>query len=118
MILTRDVILSADDVKREKVSVPEWGGDLFVATMSGTARDAWEQTLVTRKNGKTEPNLENMRARLVVACVVDDKGERLFKDEDAVALGKKSSKVLERLAKVAQRVNGIGDSELEDLEGN
>jgi len=118
MFLTRDLILSADDTKREKVSVPEWGGDLFVSTMSGTARDAWEQTLVTRRNGKTEPNLENMRARLVVACVVDEKGERLFKDEDALALGKKSSKVLEKLAKVAQRLNGIGDVELEELEGN
>jgi hypothetical protein len=118
MILNRDLILSADDVKREKVSVPEWGGDLFVATMSGTARDAWEQTLVVRKNGKTEPNLENMRARLVVACLVDEAGNRIFKDEDAPALGKKSSRVLERLAKVAQRLNGIGDSELEELEGN
>lgn len=118
MILTRDLILSADDVKREKVSVPEWGGDLFVATMSGAARDAWEQTLVTRKNGKAEPNLENMRARLVVACVVDDQGARIFSDADAEALGKKSSKVLEKLAKVAQRLNGIGDSELEELEGN
>lgn len=118
MSLTRDAILSAVDVKREKVSVPEWGGDVFIATMSGTARDAWEQTLVVRKNGKSEPNLENMRARLVVACLVDENGERLFKDEDAVALGKKSSKVLERLAQVAQRVNGIGDTELESLEGN
>jgi hypothetical protein len=118
MILNRDLILSADDAKREKVSVPEWGGDLFVATMSGAARDAWEQSLVIRRNGKTEPNLENMRARLAVACLVDEKGDRIFKDEDAAALGKKSSKVLERLAKVAQKLNGIGDSELEELEGN
>ena len=118
MLLNRDLILSADDSKREKVAVPEWGGDLYVATMSGAARDAWEQSLVIRKNGKTEPNLENMRARLVVACLVDEAGNRIFKDEDAAALGKKSSKVLERLAKVAQKLNGIGDTELEELEGN
>jgi hypothetical protein len=118
MALSRDQILTADDCKREAVEVPEWGGTVYVATMTGTARDAWEQSLVVRRNGKSETNLENMRARLAVACIVDESGARLFKDEDAAALGAKSSRALERLAKVAQRLNGIGDAELEIAEGN
>lgn len=118
MQLSRDAILSADDAKRELVSVPEWGGDVFVSTMSGSARDSWEQSLIIRKGNKTEPNMENMRARLVIATVVDENGNRLFTDADVAALGKKSAAALERVCKVAQRLNGIGDVELEELKGN
>jgi hypothetical protein len=118
MALSRDEILSADDRPRRLVSVPEWGGEVWVATMTGTARDAWEQSLLTRRHGKAEPNMENMRARLVAATVVDEAGQRLFSDSDIDALGRKSAAALERVCKVAQALNGIGEAELEDLKGN
>lgn len=118
MALSKEQILSADDCKRRTVAVPEWGGDVLVSTMTGTARDAWEQSLLIRKNGKTEPNMENMRARLVAATLVDDEGKRLFTDDDVSALGKKSAAALERVCKVAQALNGIGEAELEELKGN
>jgi len=118
MALSRDAILSATDIRTKVVAVPEWGGDVIVATMSGTARDEWEQSLIQRKGNKTEPNLTNVRARLVMATVVDEDGNRLFTEADVTALGKKSSAALERVCKIAQKLNGIGDSELEDLQGN
>ena len=118
MALSRDQILGADDCKRRTVAVPEWGGDVVVSTMSGTARDAWEQSLIIRKNGKTEPNMENMRARLVAATLINEDGSLLFSPADVEALGNKSSAALERVCKVAQALNGIGESELEDLKGN
>lgn len=118
MALSRDQILSADDRKSRAVAVPEWGGEVLVSTMSGSARDAWEQSLLTRRNGKTEPNMENMRARLVAATVVDEAGQRLFSDADVEALGRKSAAALERVCKVAQSLNAIGEAELEDLKGN
>jgi hypothetical protein len=118
MLLTREAILSASDIKTERVAVPEWGGDVLVGTMSGEARDQWEQSLIVRKAGKTEPSLENIRARLVAATVVDENGARLFTAEDVVALGNKSSAALERVCKVAQQLNGLGDADLEELKGN
>jgi hypothetical protein len=118
MMLSRDAILAASDIKTEAVQVPEWGGAVLVGTMSGAARDSWEQSLLTRKNGKTEANLQNVRARLVAACVVDEKGARIFKDADIEALGNKSSAALERVCKIAQRLNGLGDADLDDLKGN
>lgn len=120
MILTRDAILAASDIRSERVAVPEWGGEVLVGTMSGAARDEWEQSLITRRPGstKTEPNLANVRARLVAATVVDENGARLFSAEDAEALGRKSSAALERVCKVAQRLNGLGDADLEELKGN
>jgi hypothetical protein len=118
MALSRDAILSAADMKTVTVTVPEWGGEVIVSTMSGSARDEWEQSLIQRKGNKTEPNLNNIRARLVAATVVDEAGKRVFSESDVLAIGKKSAAALERVCKAAQKLNGIGDSEIEDLQGN
>jgi len=114
-MLTREAILAADDLKREEVQVPEWGGAVCVTTMTGAGRDAWEQSLVGAKGAV---NITNVRARLVAYTVVDAEGQRLFTDADAEALGRKSAAALDRCAKVAQRLNGLNDTALEDARGN
>ena len=38
----RDLILAASDRQKEKAEVPEWGITVFITTMSGTERDAFE----------------------------------------------------------------------------
>jgi len=113
-ILSRDAILSADDLKKETVSVPEWGGDVIIATMSGQARDSWEQSLIRNK----ETNMDNIRARLVAMSAVDEKGNRLFSDSDIESLGKKSASALDRCVRVAQKLNKLTESELEELSKN
>ena len=114
-MLTRDQILKQKDRKTETVKVPEWGGEVIVSAMSGTDRDSFEAGIVTA-DGKTD--LKNMRAKLVAACVVDEKGNRLFQPADIEALGGKSASALDRIAKVAQRLNRLGDAQLEELQGN
>lgn len=113
-ILSRDAILSADDLKKETVSVPEWGGEVVIATMSGQARDSWEQSLIRNKEG----NMDNIRARLVAMSAVDEKGNRLFSDSDVDVLGKKSASALDRCVRVAQKLNKLTESELEELSKN
>lgn len=115
-LLTRDGILAADDLKREEVAVPEWGGSVLVSTMTGAQRDAWEQSLVAGGKGKVD--ISNVRARLVSFCVVDEGGNRLFSDGDAEALGRKSGAALERCAQAAQRLNALTEQALEDARGN
>ena len=116
-MLTRDAILGAVDLRPEDVEVPEWGGAVRVSTLTGAARNAWEQSLVSGvKAGSV--NLNNATARLVAACVVDERGERMFSDADAEALGRKSAAALERVAKVAQRLNGLTRDEFEAAKGN
>ena len=115
MLLTRDAILGAQDLKRELVEVPEWGGSVHIATMTGAARNAWEQSLV---QGGGKLNLANASARLVAACAVDEAGERLFSDADAEALGKKSAAALPRCVAAAQRLNGLTADDMEAAKGN
>ena len=111
-MLTRDQILQSDDLPRERVSVPEWGGEVLVRTMTGADRDAFEASLVSRDGGK-EGRLDNVRARLVALALCDEAGQRIFADADIAALGAKSARALDRVFGVAQRLNGIGADQVE-----
>jgi len=110
MTLKRDEILAADDVARKTVKVPEWGGEVVVVTMSGEQRDEWEQAI---QDGKGGARVDNVSARLLAFCLVDDNGKRLFSIDDVTALGRKSSKVLSRLTDVAMRLNGLREADVE-----
>lgn len=114
MALSRASILAADDLKREEVDVPEWGGTVYIAAMTGAMRDAWEASLAP--GGKLD--IGNIRARLVAYAAVDEAGARLFGDADAEALGRKSAAALDRCAKVAQRLNGLTGDDLEAARKN
>jgi hypothetical protein len=115
MILSREQILAAQDLRREKVTVPEWGGDVFVKALTGLERDGFDMSLI---GADRKADLLGARAKLAVRCIVDENGERLFGDDDVQFLAAKSATALERIGRVAQRLNGMGDSELEDIKGN
>lgn len=115
-LLTRDEILAAQDIRTQDVEVPEWGGSVRVSVMSGTARDRYESSLVDVE-GKYVA-LENLRARFVSVCVVDDAGAMVFTTDDIKALGEKSADALDRVFKAASRLNGTGISGLEDAAKN
>jgi len=112
--LSRDWILQAEDLHREEVHVPEWGGSVMIGTMTGAQRDAWEQSLAA--GGKV--NITNVRARLVSYCAIDEHGNRMFTDADAELLGGKSAPALERCARVAMRLNALTETALEEARGN
>jgi len=115
----RSQILGAEDIKREKVSVPEWGGaEFYITTITGAERDQFEQSMVTGKGKKRDVSVINARAKLLTLAIVDDDGKRIFSDADVANLGAKSAAVLSRLYDVAARLNGITDEEIDDLEKN
>lgn len=117
MALTKEQILAADDLPREEVQVPEWGGSVWIQAMDGTARDAWEAEVFGFK-GDDDRARPNKRASLVVRCLADENGKRLFSDEEILEVGSKHFAILERLAAVALRVNGLGKEDVEEAEKN
>ena len=114
MSLTKETILAADDLPSKEVSVPEWGGHVYVRTMMAVERDAFEISVM---NGDGI-NRDNFRARLAVATVVDAKGGRLFDDSDIGPLGNKSAAALDRIMGVAMKLNGLSKDDVEDMVGN
>lgn len=111
-MLNRDQILGAVDAKTEDFDVPEWGGSVRIAVMSGDARDALQASLADNKATSF------FEAALVVATVVDDSGAQIFTAADIPALRAKSAPVLTRVAEVAMRLNGIGAKAAEDAVKN
>ncbi len=123
-LLTKAQILAADDLLREVVPVPEWGGDVMVRGLDGAARDQYEAEFLlfgeiqAGERPTYELDLLNARARLVALSVVDENDQRLFSDEEVVILGKKSAQALDRVYEVAQRLSGLSKKDVEELRKN
>lgn len=115
MTLKRDAILAANDLPRELLSVPEWGGEVYVRGMTGAERDKLEFKLAQRrKAGKST----RFRASLAVATVCDENWNPIFGPEDVDAIDSMPAAGLGRVADVAMRLSGIGAEDAEELEKN
>ena len=108
--LTRDDILGAQDLEIIKISVPEWGGDVYVKGMTGTERDAFEVHWAERGD-----SVSNIRAEIVSQSLCDSDGNRLFTSEDVGALGKKAAVALQQVFEIAKKLSGIFDEDIEEL---
>jgi len=116
-ILSRDDILKADDLQKELVPVPEWGGDVWVYGMTGGERDAFEAEVLIQRKGGARIDTRNIRAKMAARCIRNEDGERMFGDGDIKVLAKKSAKALDRIFDAAQRLSGISDEDVEELAG-
>jgi hypothetical protein len=124
--LGREEVMKAEDQQYDTVPVPEWApaGDpdpdewvLKLRGLTGSERDRFEASIAPKGNSK-RPNMDNFRARLVTWCAVDEEGNRLFNAADVKMLGAKSAKALSRVFDKCQELNGLSDSDVEDLTEN
>jgi len=120
--LSREQILNYDDIKTEVVSCPEWGGDVNVRGLTAGERDRWEASLYTTKKHGHEfeviANKDNLRAKFVAVSVVDEKNKLLFTVGDIESLTQKSAAPMDRIFAVAQRLSGMSNGDIEELEKN
>ncbi len=112
-------ILNKNDVVSKTIEIPEWGGSVEIRSMTGEARDAYEESVFKRlDNGEYERDLSNARAKLIAACVYGPDGLRMFKSDAQIkALGSKSAVVLDRLFTECQNINAISQQDMDELEG-
>jgi hypothetical protein len=108
MALDRKSILAADDVRKEKIAVPEWGGDVFLRVLTGTDRDRFEESYADQK-------MKAFRIRFLLLALCDEGGERLFSDDEADILGKKSSVVINRLFEAGWKLNAFTQEAVDAL---
>jgi hypothetical protein len=109
------------DIKQESVPTPEWADEgiesVNVRGLSGYQRDEFEDSCLKRgKAGQAaEFNANNLRAKMVIRCVVDDDGDLVFHEDDLIWLGNKSASALSRIYDVAARLSRIGAEDLDEL---
>jgi hypothetical protein len=111
---TREEIDKADDRPWEDVPAPELGEGCVVrvGVMSAADRDSWE--VYTAEHGQV-----NATAALLVRCLIDPiTGQRLYRDDEAEALGAKGHHWQTRAWPVAIRLNAIRRDSVEVAAGN
>jgi hypothetical protein len=118
--LSADAILGCDDQTFRDEDVPEWGGTVRVASLTGRERDAFDASnREIREDGTVVYNGDNQRAKLVARSLVDpETGKRLFTDQQINALGEKNSAALQRLYDVAAKLSGLAEDSDKEAEGN
>lgn len=109
MGLTRDAILSADDLPRREVPCPEWGGSVWVRSI--TLAERLELMPLVKSDG-------DITAEMVALCACDEAGTRLFALDDAQRLKAKSAAVVQRVALAALELNGLTKGAAEGAEKN
>lgn len=108
-MLSRDEILGAKDLRLEPVDVPEWGGRIFVRPLTAEESDKFQR----------DPDaLENLTARMVAYCAVNEGGGRLFVDNDIAALAGKSAAAMRRVVAAIGKVNAMTVEAREDIRKN
>lgn len=112
--LTKEQIFAADDMGMLKLSVPEWGGDVYIRVMTVGERDAYENEW----QRKRETGVDDFRTKFLVRCLVDDKGNRLFDNGDVARLAQKSARVMNRVWLAAMEHNNLSDQSIEELAKN
>ena len=116
--LSREAIKAADDRKLVPLDVPEWGGTVYIRTLTGREMDLLQQTTVKTKGKNVTENLANFRARVAIACVTDDAGKDLFLVTDLQWLTEKSAKPLTRIYNLALELNGVTADDVDELTKN
>lgn len=92
-----------------------------VVGLSAVDRGRWENSFVKGRGDKRRVDPEraaNARATLAVKCLVNNETERkrLFSDAEAAQLGKLPATILNPIYELAQRLCGVSDEDIDDLE--
>lgn len=113
--LGRDDILAVDDAEIVPVPVPEWGGTVWVRSMTAGERDALETRAYEMRMAKEPPAAH---ALTVIFSACDKDGNLLFTEADLPALAKKRGKAMNRILAASQRLNFTSARDIEELAGN
>ena len=117
-ILNIKQILSADDLESQTMTIPEWGGEVIIRTMTEADRSKIEASVIQQNGSNQSVNMERYKVKIVVASLVDEEGKRLFTQKNIDALRQKSARPINRIVNAAQKLNGISDDDVEELMGN
>lgn len=127
----REQILAAEDFKLIKHEVKEWGIIVWIKEMSSAERLEWQRGNVKiDAEGNWivddddtpmidyEKSAASMKTNLLVRCLVDEKSDRIFSDEDVTELSKKNARIIDELYEIAADLNKLSGKSAEESEKN
>jgi hypothetical protein len=103
----RDKILNAKDILEEVVEIKEWDVSVMVKGMTGKERASMLKDSMD-KDGNTD--LHSIFPKLVITCAHDpETGAKIFTNADKDMLNSKSASAVEKIAKKALEMSGLGE---------
>ena len=115
-VLGRDAIVRVNDVRIQRLEVPEWGGAVHLRVIPNDEYEPFEESLQIR-DGRTQ-NMKAFRARFAALVLCDSDGHPLFADKDIPLLNRKSRVALDRVLEAGMQLNAVRDEDVEGLVGN
>ncbi len=104
-------IIAAEDFRFAEVDVPEWGGTVRIRSLSAKQRD----TLARKIKSDGEAEASEM---MVVMCVVDENGQRVFEFKDIERLKAKSTIPIARIVRALGELTTAYEKSAEKFEEN
>lgn len=106
-------IAAASQVSFKSVHVPALGGDVNVKIQTVAEREDMEDNSFDKKKIK-----QPYRAIIFANVVVDEKGERLYKDEDIATIANYPASIVMPVVNAYNEYNGILPAKVDEAEKN
>lgn len=103
-----------DLIKTKEVETPS--GKVIVRGMSAGERDDFEQIVVLARQKDQTP--KDIRARIAVACVVDEHGKKVFAQSDIAELSSLPAYVLDPILEAALELSGLNSEAIAEAKKN
>lgn len=105
-MLSREELLKGIFLRQESLDIPELGGRVILQEMSAPDYLTYQKFLQEDAPEKGQVNMQTAYAKMAVRGIVDEKGERVFQDEDVSHLARMPYRILGPIAEAFTRVNG------------
>lgn len=100
-------------------TTPGEGTHVFVRGLGATGKDRFDDQIYSvDKAGGLKVKVEGVRALLISLCVCDEKGERIFSNDDVPMLEQLDGRTADALYVVAARLSNLTNKDVQDMVKN
>lgn len=113
MTIERSAFLTPVPIKREEVAMPEFGDGqtLWVYGLSAGEKAEHDSSMMNKEwTGVSRTRAKAQKGRMVIASARDESGGRIFSADDLKVIAEWPSEVVERIVKVADKLNGVASA--------
>lgn len=110
VINTKEQFLAQVPEDYVEVEIKGLNDKIRLKSLSGTERNGLVGKVDAQGNPVGDFDPMKLQLKLLVKCIVDENGKRIFDDADTSVVEALPAKVLDRLTHEASRLNGLDDA--------
>ena len=113
-------IRKAEDLKREKIGIPEWDLEVVMTALTSREKIIVAEQMPSKDKDTTMVDQLELQYKIIALCLKDENGKTIIPIEKSDILASKNAEVVDRLIEVCNRVNGFDkkDNNVDTAEKN